>query len=35
MNKLSIPISFLGIGESFEDIIPFDINNYLNSLVKD
>ena len=28
LNDLSIPISFLGIGESYDDLLPFDLDNY-------
>ena len=34
MHQLSIPVSFLGIGESFEDLLEFDLDNYLESLIK-
>jgi len=35
LQSLKIPISFLGIGESYSDIIPFNLDNYLNSMVKE
>ena len=34
MHDLKIPISFLGIGESYEDLLEFDLDNYLESLIK-
>jgi len=34
MHELKIPISFLGIGESYEDLLEFDLDNYLESLIK-
>ena len=34
LHKLSIPISFLGVGESYEDLIEFNLNSYLESLIK-
>ncbi len=34
LQSLKIPISFLGVGESYSDIIPFNLDNYLNSMVK-
>ena len=34
LHKLSIPISFIGVGESYDDLLEFDINNYLESLIK-
>ncbi len=34
LHKLSIPISFLGIGESYDDMIEFNLNSYLKSLIK-
>ena len=35
LNKLGIPISFIGVGESYDDLIPFDFKNYLDSLIRD
>ena len=35
LNKLSIPISFIGVGESYNDLIEFKMNEYLHSLVKE
>ena len=35
LQSLKIPVSFLGIGESCSDIIPFNLDNYLNSMVKE
>ena len=35
LQSLKIPVSFLGIGESYSDIIPFNLDNYLNSMVKE
>ena len=34
MHKMLIPISFIGVGESFEDLIEFDLDYYLKSLIK-
>ncbi len=34
MYQLKIPISFLGIGESYEDLLEFDLDNYLESIIK-
>ena len=34
LHKLSIPISFIGVGESYEDLIEFNLNSYLESLIK-
>ena len=31
---LSVPISFLGVGESYDDLSLFDLDNYLELLVK-
>ena len=33
LDKLSIPISFLGVGESFDDLSLFDLDNYLDKMV--
>ena len=35
LDKLSIPISFIGVGESYDDFIVFKMNEYLHSLVKE
>ena len=32
---IGIPISFFGIGESINDMIPFNMENYLNSIIKE
>ena len=34
LHKLSIPISFIGLGESYDDLVEFDVNAYLESLIK-
>ena len=34
MYKMLIPISFIGVGESFEDLLEFDLDYYLKSLIK-
>ena len=33
INNLSIPISFLGIGETYNDLVEFDLDQYLESLI--
>ena len=33
INSLSVPISFLGIGEKYDDLIPFNFNKYIESLI--
>ena len=35
LDKLSIPISFIGVGESYDDFIVFKMDEYLHSLVKE
>ena len=35
LDKLSIPISFIGVGESYDDFIVFKMDEYLYSLVKE
>ena len=35
MNKLNIPIDFIGVGENVDDLVPFDIDAYLRGLVSD
>ena len=34
LDELNLPISFIGIGESFDDIVSFNIDDYLNSIIK-
>ena len=33
INSLSIPISFLGVGETYNDLLEFDLDYYLESLI--
>ena len=35
MNKLNIPIDFIGVGENVDDLVPFDLDSYLRGLVLD
>lgn len=35
IDSLSIPISFMGIGETYNDLIKFDLDNYLESLIRE
>ncbi len=35
IDSLSIPISFMGIGETYDDLIAFNLDNYLESLIKE
>ena len=35
MNKLNIPIDFIGVGENVDDLVPFDLDSYLRGLVSD
>ena len=35
MNKLNIPIDFIGVGENMDDLVPFDLDAYLRGLVSD
>ena len=35
MNKLQLPIEFMGIGEKIDDLIPFDLDTFIKGLVKD
>ena len=34
IKKLHIPINFIGVGESVDDLVPFDLDVYLNSLIQ-
>ncbi len=34
IDSLSIPISFMGIGEGYNDLIAFNLDDYLGSLIK-
>ena len=33
MNQLDIPINFIGVGENVDDLVPFDLDAYLNGLI--
>ena len=33
INQLDIPINFIGVGESIDDLVPFDLDAYLNGLI--
>src|SRR3989338_874550 len=33
MNKLSLPVKFIGTGEQIDDIVEFDFDEYLNGLI--
>ena len=35
INKLNIPIDFIGVGEDVEDLVPFNLDLYLKGLVTD
>ena len=35
MHKYNIPILFLGVGEKVDNLVPFDIDKYINSLVNE
>ena len=35
INKLNIPIDFIGVGENVDDLVPFDLDAYLRGLVSD
>ena len=35
LNDLNIPISYMGVGESYEDILDFDVDEYLDLLIKE
>ena len=34
VNKLKLPIDFIGIGEQIDDLVPFDLDIYLEGLIK-
>ena len=34
-NDLNIPISYMGVGESYEDILDFNVDKYLDMLIKE
>ena len=34
LDELNLPIAFIGVGESFDDIVSFNIDDYLNSIIK-
>jgi fused signal recognition particle receptor len=33
MTELNLPIYFMGVGEQVDDLIPFDRQSYLKSLI--
>ena len=33
--SINIPVKYVGLGEKMEDLIPFDIENYIYGLFKD
>jgi len=33
MDDLDIPVYFIGVGEGSDDLIPFDSDNYINSII--
>ena len=33
--NVNIPVKYVGLGEKMEDLIPFDIENYIYGLFKD
>ena len=35
LNDLSIPISYMGVGESYDDLVKFEIKKYLDLLIKE
>ena len=35
LNDLNIPISYMGVGESYEDLLDFDVDKYLDLLIKE
>ena len=34
INKLKLPIDFIGVGEQLDDLVPFDLDIYLEGLIK-
>ncbi len=34
VNKLKLPIDFIGVGEQIDDLVPFDLDIYLEGLIK-
>ena len=33
INQLDIPINFIGVGENVDDLVPFNLDAYLNGLI--
>ena len=33
LSDLKIPIFYMGVGEQLDDLVPFDVNYYLEGLV--
>jgi fused signal recognition particle receptor len=34
MKELSLPVYFLGVGEKVDDLIPFNVEDYINALIR-
>ena len=34
VNKLKLPIDFIGVGEQIDDLVPFNLDVYLEGLIK-
>ena len=34
MKELDLPVYFMGVGEQVEDLIPFNLEDYINALIR-
>ena len=34
LDELNLPVSFVGVGETYDDIVSFNVDDFLNSIIK-
>jgi fused signal recognition particle receptor len=34
MKELDLPVYFMGVGEQVDDLIPFNLEDYINALIR-
>ena len=35
MKELNLPVYFMGVGEQVDDLVPFNLEDYINALISD